>query len=132
MFIDKDSIKVKVGSGSWISLGQYLTEVKFSFNKLWASDSGRNLAGKQIGSLIGIFPKFVLTFRRLTKDELETLAPILDSSTQSFKYYDPLKSTTNTIDTYTGDYEYSNKHIIGTRHKNEPFSISFIAREKRT
>ena len=131
MFIDKDSIKVKVGSGNWVSLGQYLTEAKYSFNKLWASDSGRNLAGKQTGSLIGIFPKIVVTFRRLSKTELETLAPILDSSSQSFKYYDPVKGTT-TINTYTGDYEYSNKNIIGIRHKNEPFSISFIAREKRS
>ena len=44
MFLDTDSIKVKVGSGSYVSMGQYLVEAKYSYNKLWSSDSGRNLA----------------------------------------------------------------------------------------
>lgn len=39
MFIDKDSIIINN-----VSMGQYLVEAKYGFNKLWSSDSGRNLA----------------------------------------------------------------------------------------
>lgn len=38
MFINKDSIVIND-----VSMGQYLLEAKFSRNKLWASDTGRNL-----------------------------------------------------------------------------------------
>lgn len=132
MFTDKDSIEVKISSmQNYLSLGQYLVEAKYGFNKLWASDSGRNLAGVQSGTLIGIFPKLMLEFRPLTKDELELLAPIFDSPRQSVRYYDPYKKATVTMDTYTGDYEITNKHIIKDNAKNEGFSISFISVRKR-
>ena len=44
MFLDKDSIRIKVGNGSYVSMGQYILEARYGYNKLWASDSGRNLA----------------------------------------------------------------------------------------
>lgn len=126
MFIDKDSIEINN-----VSFGQYLVEVKYAYNKLWASDTGRNLAGKMSGTLIGIFPKITLQFRKLTKNELETIAPILDSATQTLKYYDPNKMASTTIATYTNDYEIINDRIINGNAKNEGFSISFIAINKR-
>ena len=133
MFIDRNSIQIKIaGMNDYISLGQYLVEAKYSYNKLWANDSGRNLAGVMSGTLVGIFPKIILQFRALTKTELETIAPILDASTQSLKYYDPKKKATVTIDTYTGDYEVTNKNIIYGDDKNEGFSCSFISVRKRT
>ena len=126
MFIDKDSIMINN-----VSMGQYITEAKFGYNKLWAEDSGRNLAGKMSGTLIGIFPKIILEFRKLTKAELEVIVPILDSATQTVTYYDPNKQTNVTMTTYTGDYEVSNKTIINNGRKNEGFSCSFIAISKR-
>ena len=132
MFIDKDSIKVKIsGMDSYLSLVQYLVEAKYGYNKLWSSDSGRNLAGTQSGTLIGIFPKLILQFRRLNKTELELIAPILDAPGQSVQYYDPNKKATITMDTYTGDYEIVNKQIISGIAKNEGFPCSFIAIRKR-
>lgn len=122
MFIEKDSIII-----NGISIGQYIVEAKFQYNKLFASDSGRNLAGVQSGTLIGIFPKIILQFRPLSKVELEIIAPILDSASQSVTYYDPVKKTNITMDTYTGDWELTNINIM----QNEPFSISFIAKKKR-
>jgi len=116
---------------NYLSLGQYLVEAKYGYNKLWSSDTGRNLAGKKVGTLIGIFPKIILQFRKLTKSELEIIIPILDSASQSFKYYDPNKKATITINTYTGDYEIINKQIIDNNSKNEGFSCSFIAEERR-
>lgn len=127
MFIDKDSIKV-----DGVSMGPYLVEAKFGYNKLWASDSGRNLAGAMTGTLIGIFPKITLQFRKLTKSELEIIVPLLDKASQSVRYYDPKKKAYVTMDTYTGDYEIVDKNIITGNVKNEGFSCSFIARKKRS
>ena len=122
MFINKDSLIIND-----ISIGKYIVEAKFQYNKLYASDSGRNLAGVQSGTLIGIFPKLILQFRPLSKTELELIAPILDSASQSITYYDPVKKANTTMETYTGDWELINTNIM----QNESFSISFIARKKR-
>ena len=126
MFIKKDSLIV-----NGINLGRYIVQATYSYNKLWSSDSGRNLAGEQSGTLVGIFPKIVVQFRKLTQLELETLAPILDSARQTVKYYDPNKKAMTTMTTYTGDYEVVNKGIIG-HVNNEGFQISFIATKRRS
>ena len=125
MFIDKNSLIVNN-----INLGKYIVQATYSYNKLWSSDSGRNLAGTQSGTLIGIFPKIVVQFRKLTQTELETLAPVLDSVRQTVQYYDPNKKAMTTMTTYTGDYEVINKGIIG-HIKNEGFQISFISTKRR-
>lgn len=125
MFINKDSLIV-----NGINLGKYIVQATYSYNKLWSNDSGRNLAGVQSGTLIGIFPKIVVQFRKLTKTELETLTPILDSARQTVQYYDPNKKAMTTMTTYTGDYEVINKGIIG-HIKNEGFQISFISTKRR-
>jgi hypothetical protein len=123
MFVDKDSIVI-----NGISMGKYLVQADYEYNKLWASDSGRNLAGTQTGTLIGIFPKLVLQFRSLTKDELHLLAPVLDSARQTTQYYDDNKGAMVTMTTYTGDWKIANKNI----GKNEGFSCSFISTKKRS
>lgn len=126
MFIDKNSLIVND-----INLGNYILQATYSYNKLWSSDSGRNLAGEQSGTLVGIFPKIVVQFRKLTQTELESLAPVLDSSRQTLQYYDPNKKAMTTMTTYTGDYEIVNKGIVG-HVKNEGFQISFIATKRRS
>lgn len=89
--------------------------------------------GTFTGTLLGIFPKIVVQFRKLTQTELETIAPILDSQSQTVKYYDPIKKAMTSIKTYTGDWSIVNKSIVGQNGiKNEGFSISFIAMSKRS
>ena len=133
MFISIDSLKIKRPSDSnYINLGDYITEARYGYNKIWADDSGRNLSGTMSGTLIGIFPKIIVNFRRLTKSELETLTPILDAPRQTLQYYDPTKQQVVTMTTYTGDYEISNTKIIGGSKKNDNFDISFIAINKRS
>ena len=122
MFIDKDSLII-----NGVSVGQYIVEAKFSYPKLWASDSGRNLAGKMTGTLIGIFPKIILQFRPLTREELNIIAPILDSANQTVTYYDPKENKDITMTTYTGDWELTNNNL----NQNQGFSCSFISTEKR-
>ena len=126
MFIDKNSIII-----NQVVMGNYITEAKYGYHKLWSSDSGRNLAGEQTGSLVGVFPKITLQFRKLNKDELEYLAPILDSAVQNVTYYDPLKKQSVTMQTYTGDYEIINRNILGNTVKNQAFSCAFISTKKR-
>lgn len=127
MFIDKDSLII-----DGINMGQYITEVEYGYNKLWANDSGRNLAGVQSGTLIGIFPKLKINFIKLTQEELELLAPILDKATQEVTYYDPVLKRTTTMSTYTGDWATLNRNTFtNIARANESFTISFIARKKR-
>ena len=126
MFIDKNSIII-----NGVSMGQYIVQAEYGYNKLFANDSGRSLSGEMVATLIGIFPKIILQFRKLTKAELEVIAPILDSATQNVTYYDPNKRATITITTYTGDYSVTNKSIVSGDRKNEGFSCSFISTRKR-
>lgn len=126
MFISKDSIIV-----DGVSMGKYLTSVKYTYSKLWSGDSGRNLRGDMISTLIGIYPKLVLTFKPLSKSELEVVAPILDREHQSTTYYDPVKRAMTTMTTYTGDYDIENSHIITDRMLNGSFDCSLIAVSKR-
>ncbi len=124
MFISKDSITI-----NGINMGQYLLSAKYEYNKLWGEDTGRNLAGKFTGTLVGIFPKIILTFRKLTQAEMNIIAPILDSANQTLTYYDPTTNSNKTLNTYTGDWSYTNN---GVATKNESFECSFISRERRT
>ena len=126
MFVNKNSIIINS-----VNMGDYLVEAQYGYNKLWSSDSGRNLAGTQSGTLIGIFPKIVLQFKPLTKSELEIIVPILDSPRQTVSYYDPNKKAQTTMTTYTGDYEVVNKNIINGNVTNEGFNCSFISVSRR-
>ena len=126
MYINENALIV-----DGVDFGPYITQIEYQYNKLWGNDAGRNLAGKQIGTLIGVFPKLVVHFKPLTKAQLEIIAPILDKATQSVTYYDPKKKAMTTMSTYTGDWKTLNKNIISGIMKNGDFSVSFIAREKR-
>lgn len=122
MFIDRNSIVV-----NGVSMGNYLLQAEYQFNKLWGEDSGRNLAGDMVATLVGIFPKIVLTFRKLSREELNVIAPILNSANQSVSYFDPEKNTNVTMTTYTGDWKYTSKYI----NQGSSFEISFIATSRR-
>lgn len=126
MFKDRNALIV-----NGLNLSPFILEIKYGYNKLWASDTGRNLAGTQSGTLIGIFPKITVQFRKFTKDELEQIIPILDSPRQIVQYYDPNMKKMVSMETYTGDYEISNRSIINDVRKNEGFQISFISIRKR-
>ena len=127
MFLDKDSFLINN-----VSMGKYVTEIEYGYNKAWGSDSGRNLKFKMSGTFLGVVPKFKLNFIPLTKEELELLAPILDSAFQNTTYYDPVLKRMNTIETYTGDWATLNKNTFANvARANESFNISVIATEPR-
>ncbi len=122
MLLDKDSIYMDD-----ISMGQYLTQVKYGYHKLWSSDAGRTLSGKQSGTLIGIFPKFTFSFRRLEPEELVYLAPHFDNARQTIKYIDPNKNKELSVETYSGDWEIVYKYL----RKGQAFDLSFISTDRR-
>lgn len=122
MFTGENSLIV-----NGVNIGQFATQIDYQFPKLWGSDSGRTLSGKMVASLVGIFPKITVTFGCLTKTQLESITAILDSAFQTVQYYDPYKKANVTMTTYTSDWNVVNKRIL----KNESFSISFIATERR-
>lgn len=122
MFLDKDSIYMDD-----ISMGQYLTQAKYGYHKIWSSDSGRSLSGKMTGTLVGIFPKFTFSFRSLNPDELTYLAPHFDNARQIIKYIDPNKNTQLSTETYAGDWEIVYKNI----KKGQAFDLSFVSVDRR-
>lgn len=122
MYIDQNSLIV-----NGLNLGSFILEAKYGYHKIWSEDAGRNLAGSQVGTLVGIFPKITVQFKKLSQSELEQIAPILDSSTQSVSYYDPVKKAKVNITTYTGDWEVVNRNI----QQNQGFSCAFISKKKR-
>ena len=68
----------------------------------------------------------------LSQQELETLAPVLDSAVQYVTYYDPRLKRLYEMDTYTGDWSTRNRNTFTNVAKaNESFEISFIANRKR-
>jgi hypothetical protein len=127
MFLNKNSLLI-----NGINIGQYLVEVEYGYNKVWGKDSGRNLLAEMSGTFLGVVVKLKLTFGKLTQQELELLAPILDSAWQQTTYYDPVKRQNITMGTYTGDWSTLNKTtFINHARANESFNISVIAVKPR-
>lgn len=122
MFVDKNSLII-----NGVNFGSYVTQVDFGYNKLWSSDSGRNLAGTQTGTLVGIFPKLELTFRKLNQTDLKIISPILDTARQTVQYFDDNKQTMITMTTYTGDWKEISKSI----GRVEGVTCSFISVKRR-
>lgn len=126
MIIDADSLVIDN-----IKMAQYVTQVKFGYHKGWAEDTGRNMNLDFVGTLAGLFPKITLSFAKLTRAEVELLAPIFNKATQTVIYYDPDLKRLNTIQTYSNDFELVNKNMIYESRKNEAFDMAFISRKKR-
>jgi len=120
--IDTDSIKLND-----LSIGQYLLNVEQGYNKLWSSDSGRNMAGSNTGTLLGIFPKLKLTFRKTTITELALILAELNSANITVTYYDLENKVSTEMSCYAGDVEIPIKKL----NAYEGFSASVISNSKR-
>lgn len=129
MFLNKDSLIVD----GIENFGNYLLEVEYGYNKMWAGDSGRNLKGSNSGTFLGIFPKLRMTFKSTTQEELENLAQVLDEPEQFVTYYDPKLKRMYRMSTYTGDWATRNRSTFTNNARaNQSFQISFIANEARS
>ena len=122
MFIDENSVKIDN-----VPMGQYLASCTFGYHKIWSSDSGRNMAYEQKGSLGGIFPKLTLNFNCLTADEMHVVSALLNKEKVILKYYDPEYMAIVTQDCYSSDWEFSQEHL----NISEPFSAAIITNKRR-
>ncbi len=127
MFLDKDSFQISLDGENFISLGMYVTSIKYGKYKEWSSDTGRTMSRKMKGTLAAEFDKFILYFGKLDADQMSTIAPYLDAEKQYVKFTHTDKST-KTIATYSGDWEVVYKRV----RVGEAFNCSLIARDPRT
>lgn len=76
-------------------------------NKLWGSDTGRNMAGKMEGTLVGNFPKITLDIEPLDDEEMAEIENILDQASINVIYYNNKYRCLCQADFYAGDYDES-------------------------
>lgn len=122
MFIDENSVKIDD-----VPMGQYLKTCKFGYHKIWSSDSGRNMAYEQKGSLGGIFPKLTLNFNGLDPNEMHIVSTLLNKEKVILKYYDPEYQRIVTQDCYSSDWEFDQEYL----EISEPFSAAIITNKRR-
>lgn len=119
-------------SGSLLKLnGQTINKIidyDIQRNKLWSSDSGRNMAGSMKGSLVGNFPKLLLNIGPTTEAEMRALELILDEAVIEVEYYNNKYGCTCTADFYAGDYKESLKKQSSMKYK--PFTVNLIPNER--
>ena len=125
-------ITFQSGKEYYVSMGSYILDAKYGYNKLWGTKTGRNLAGTFSGKFNGIYPKITMQFRKLNRYEVEFLSDVLDSSYQKTIYYDSKKKSYRNMETYSGDWELYNKSIIDANRKAEGFSWAVISTKKRS
>ena len=83
---------------------------KLGRNKLWSSDTGRNMAGSMKGSLVG---------------------KILDSATIEVEYYNNKYQCTCTADYYANDYEEDLLRMEDMKYKSFPVNLIPNEREDK-
>ena len=101
---------------------------KLGRNKLWSSDTGRNMAGSMKGSLVGNFPKIMLEIEPLDAEEMSELEVILDSASIEVEYYNNKYKCTCTADYYANDYE--EDLLRRTDMKYKSFTVNLIPNER--
>lgn len=115
---------IKLNGKSFKSIISY----KLGRNKLWSSDTGRNMAGSMKGSLVGNFPKIMLEIEPLDAEEMSELELILDSASIEVEYYNNKYKCTCTADFYANDYE--EDLLLRTEMKYKSFPVNLIPNER--
>lgn len=104
---------------------------KLGRNKLWSSDTGRNMAGSMKGSLVGNFPKIMLEIEPLDAEEMSEIEKILDSATIEVEYYNNKYQCTCTTDYYANDYEEDLLRMEDMKYKSFPVNLIPNEREDK-
>lgn len=123
MLIDKESLIIDD-----IKMAQYLTKAKFGYHKIWSSKSGRNMAGVNSGTLVGIFPKITMTFRKLNDEEIGIILSLFNKTENKVTFYNPdLKKKIVNMSCYSNDQEMDQDYL----GKIKGYSSAVIANEPR-
>jgi len=123
MLTNKDSLII-----DGVKMAQFLTEVHWGYHKIWSSKSGRNMAGTNSGSLVGIFPKITMKFRKLNNEEIGTVLSLFNKAENKVTVYNPdLKKILNNMSFYSNDQEFDQKYL----GKIEGYSCAVISNKAR-
>jgi hypothetical protein len=114
---------IKLNGKSFKCINNY----KLGRNKLWSSDTGRNMAGSMKGSLVGNFPKIMLEIEPTDPDEMSELELVLDEASIEVEYYNNKYKCTCTADYYAGDYE---EELSKDRSRYNIFSVNLTPNER--
>lgn len=106
-----------------------LISYKVQYNKLWSDDSGRNIAGENKGTLIGIFPKILLEFGSMNENEMAEFLSWADLPEITVTWYDAKIKGTRTASYYTNSPEIDLKSKSSMRYKG--FTLNLIPNKKR-
>ena len=118
---------IKLNGKSFKSINSY----KLGRNKLWSSDTGRNMAGSMKGTLIGNFPKIMLEIEPLDAEEMAELEILLDSASIEVEYYNNKYKCTCTADFYANDYEEDLLRKSDMQYKSFPVNLIPNEREDK-
>lgn len=106
-----------------------ITAYKVGRNKLWSSDTGRNMAGSMKGTLIGNFPKIMLEIEPLEAEEMKELVNIFDAASITVDYYSIKYQCMCRGSFYSNDYEEETFLQLLPHLKYKPFTVNLIAKE---
>lgn len=106
-----------------------ITAYKVGRNKLWSSDTGRNMAGSMKGTLVGNFPKIMLEIEPLEAEEMAELEKIFDSVSITVEYYNVKQKCMCRGQFYSNDYEEDLFLSLYPRMKYKSFTVNLISSE---
>lgn len=95
---------VTYASGEYVPLGK-LIQYDTQFAKLWSSDTGRSMTGENKGTLVGIFPKLLLSVGRMGDEDLSAFLYLVNQASANITYYDFQYKSTITASFYFNDAE---------------------------
>lgn len=111
-----------------IKMAQYCLKIKFGYHKIWGKDTGRNNAGNNKGTLLGIYPKITFTFRKLNDEDIGLLLSLFNKAENKVTFYHPdLKKELQDMSFYSNDQEFDQDYI-GTV---KGYSSAIISNRKR-
>lgn len=130
-----DSTILVIGTNSSGAGGtdiSHLVSYKVLYPKLWSSDSGRNMAGDNKATLVGVFTKLQVEImpNTLTAQTLISILSVLNSASVYCKYFDIRTQTVKTESFYFGDIETA--LLNASTNKTIISQFSIIGNKRRT
>lgn len=98
--------------------------------KLWSADTGRDLAGTNKGTLVGIFTKIQVETAFLTQSQYQALSTQLDKASITVQYYDNSTKHIYEEQMYANDRQ---ENLLSSKRLDEDsFSFNLIANKKKS
>lgn len=106
----------------------YITSYKIERAKLW-KNSERNMAGDIRATLVGVFPKIIVSVGYTTQEQMANITALLDQDFFTVEWFDVRIQETVSTKYYASDYtiELDNKY----KGRYKPFEVSLVPVSKR-